>query len=207
MGRIMNLIGGGVMAVGASQFPEFSQQYVQRLGGMVDGLRPVVEQFDARADAAGLERQSLLDRLIGNADPLVAQTARDTEGHIQRYERLDAHYQKLRDASATQRLLHLNSFSDLEIAQATWSDYRGAVPIGADSWAITGGGLLAGFLAMMGLSGLASRIFRRREEEPVAEPQDDEAPEDQATHKDQGHEEDDWGIDAEVERDPLTDRS
>ncbi|MEM9851772.1 MAG: DUF2937 family protein, partial [Pseudomonadota bacterium] len=54
MGKWTNLAGGCAMLCATSQFPEFSQQYVQRLGGAVDELRRVAADFDASARAAGL---------------------------------------------------------------------------------------------------------------------------------------------------------
>lgn len=38
IGRVLALAGGLSGAVGLSQFPEFSQQYLQRLAGQVDAL-------------------------------------------------------------------------------------------------------------------------------------------------------------------------
>ena len=40
--RAIAVAGGLAGAAGLSQFPEFSQQYVQRLGGAVDELTAVV---------------------------------------------------------------------------------------------------------------------------------------------------------------------
>ena len=43
--RAITLAGGLAVGAGASQFPEFSQQYAQRLGGAVDALGEVVRGF------------------------------------------------------------------------------------------------------------------------------------------------------------------
>ena len=47
--RALTLAGGLTGAAVSSQFPEFSQQYTQRLGGAVDALAVVVADFDAMA--------------------------------------------------------------------------------------------------------------------------------------------------------------
>ena len=46
MRRMLATIGGLGLAVTMSQFPEYAQQYTQRLGGAVDELRVVTEDFD-----------------------------------------------------------------------------------------------------------------------------------------------------------------
>ena len=52
----------------ASQGPEFSQQYRQRLGGGIDELRQVVGRFDADARAHGETRRCAIARLRANPD-------------------------------------------------------------------------------------------------------------------------------------------
>ncbi|NRB05388.1 MAG: DUF2937 family protein, partial [Rhodobacteraceae bacterium] len=46
LGRAIALAGGLAGGLSLSQFPEFSQQYLQRLGGAVDALAVVVTDFD-----------------------------------------------------------------------------------------------------------------------------------------------------------------
>ncbi|MEO1364377.1 MAG: DUF2937 family protein, partial [Pseudomonadota bacterium] len=59
--RALMLAGGFAGAALTSQFPEYSQQYTQRLGGAVDALAEVVADFDASARAEGLSREAALD--------------------------------------------------------------------------------------------------------------------------------------------------
>lgn len=54
-----------------SQAPEFSQQYHQRLGGAVDELVVVVEQFDRDAEDNGLSRRAALKQMTVNENPLI----------------------------------------------------------------------------------------------------------------------------------------
>ena len=60
--RAITLAGGLAVGAGTSQFPEFSQQYAQRLGGAVDALSEVVADFDTSAVAEGLSRSEALCR-------------------------------------------------------------------------------------------------------------------------------------------------
>ncbi|WP_299848506.1 DUF2937 family protein [uncultured Roseovarius sp.] len=58
--RAMMLAGGIAGATGFSQFPEYSQQYTQRLAGAVDELSRVVRAFDADAGRLDLTREAAL---------------------------------------------------------------------------------------------------------------------------------------------------
>ena len=55
MRRMIAGIGGLALAIVLSQFPEYAQQYTQRLGGAVDELRVITEDFDRAALAAAAE--------------------------------------------------------------------------------------------------------------------------------------------------------
>ena len=52
--RTMALAAALLGGVTTSQLPEFAQQYRQRLGGAIDALTQVVEEFRADAAAHGL---------------------------------------------------------------------------------------------------------------------------------------------------------
>ncbi|MEF2547859.1 DUF2937 family protein [Aurantimonas sp. E1-2-R+4] len=65
-----------------SQSVEFTQQYLQRLGGAVDEIEMVVARFDAGAARAGVSRDAALKRLRGNSDPLAARQGEDAAATI-----------------------------------------------------------------------------------------------------------------------------
>ena len=52
--KTLTLVGGMFGAATLSQFPEFTQQYMQRLGGQVDALSVVIQDFDPSAQKAQL---------------------------------------------------------------------------------------------------------------------------------------------------------
>ena len=52
--RVLCLMGGLTGAIGLSQYPEFSQQYIQRLAGQVDALTIEARRFDDSALAEGM---------------------------------------------------------------------------------------------------------------------------------------------------------
>ena len=64
------LVLGGVLL---SQFPEYAQQYTQRLGGAVDELRVIIDRFRRRGGrGAGLTRAQALDRYRQAGDSFLA---------------------------------------------------------------------------------------------------------------------------------------
>ncbi|MFC3169383.1 DUF2937 family protein [Paracoccus fontiphilus] len=146
-------------AVALSQFPAFSDQYVQRLGGQVDALARVAAEFDASAQAAGLTRDQALADLSGS-------TFRDAHqaNMAQVFARLDrarTDLQMLRIAGPLERMLLPHRLRDAETLAATWGDFRPAVPVTvAGLWA-AGIGLVLGWL-LTALPGLFFRPERDR---------------------------------------------
>ena len=158
MARIVNIAGGMLLAAGASQFPEYSQQYVQRLGGAVGELKKVVVAFDAAATASNLTREGALQELSGT-DFLNKRQA-DMRLTIGRYERLKRDYEVLRDATAFEHVLYINRLTDRELVGHTWDDFEPAVPLTPDGAIFTVSGFMAGFLSLFGMTNLIRR--RRR---------------------------------------------
>lgn len=143
-----------------SQFPAFSDQYVQRLGGQVDALTRVAADFDASARSAGLSRDQALADLSGSAFRDAHQTAmRDV---FTRLDRARADLQMLRIAGPLERMLLPHRLRDRETLAATWGDFRPAVPVTvAGLWA-AGIGLVLGWL----LTAVPGLFARRRPDRP-----------------------------------------
>jgi hypothetical protein len=154
----LTLAGGALAALLGTQAPEFAQQYTQRLGGAVDELRRVVENFDRDARLEGLDRTGALARMAASPDPLFVRQGVTAAGTIGRFERLAAHRVQLETASAAGRVAGLAQGLDWDLARATADDYRLAVPA-----TVEGAGFgLAGFLAGFCLVRLLAWPFRRR---------------------------------------------
>jgi hypothetical protein len=159
--RTLTLAGGLSGALGLSQFPEFSQQYAQRLGGAVDELRLFVAEFDADAASVGLSREAAL-RDLANGGALGAARADSMQGTIARKDRLEAALGALQDAGPFTRAYHVLQFNDREIARAAFSDFKPAVPLTFEGAVFSGAGFLGGFLGIAMVFGLLRRLFRRR---------------------------------------------
>ena len=143
------------LAIALSQFPAFSDQYVQRLGGQVDALSRVAAQFDASARAAGLTRDQALADLSGSAFRDAHQS--NMREVFVRLDRARADLQMLRIAGPLERMLLPHRLRDAETLAATWGDFRPAIPVTvAGLWA-AGTGLVLGWL----LTALPGLLFRR----------------------------------------------
>lgn len=155
--RILALAGGIAGAVALSQFPEFSQQYVQRLSGAVDELRTVTIAFDTSARIAGMSREEAFEAM-GNGE-FQARLRDDMRTRIYRYERLNADYQSLAGAAPLERLARFYRIRDPELVQRTWDDYQPALPVTSEGLISAGIGFAGGWGLVTLLMGF---LFGRR---------------------------------------------
>ncbi|MBU1337231.1 MAG: DUF2937 family protein [Alphaproteobacteria bacterium] len=162
MRRIVAGIGGLSLAVVLSQFPEYAQQYTQRLGGAVDELRVITEDFDRAAAAGGLDRPTALARYNASNDDFLAGRGTSMTATFQRYDNLSATLARIEGAGAVERLQSLPAYLDTDIGQRTLENYRPAVPVTMEGILYAGGGFILGYLMLSGLWRFASMPFRRR---------------------------------------------
>lgn len=158
--RALILAGGIAGAAGLSQFPEYSQQYSQRLGGAVDALGQVVADFDASAAAAGLSRDAALAHMTGSA--FLDRRRADMARTFARHARLSADLSALRGAGPFMRAYHATRLTDPDIAARALADFRPALPLdfAGLAFGLVGFGLGAGLVS--GLLRLLRWPFARR---------------------------------------------
>ncbi|GLS80939.1 DUF2937 family protein [Paracoccus marinus] len=154
----LRLILGLIFAAALSQFPAFSDQYVQRLGGQVDALTQVATDFDASARRARLTRDEALAELSGSA--FREAHSGDMRQVFVRLEKASNDLALLRAASPLERIALPHRLRDVETLRATWGDFRPALPVTQAGFIAAGLGLLIGWL----LAGLLAAPFRRREQ-------------------------------------------
>lgn len=152
---VLRLIPAAALAAGLSQFPAFSDQYVQRLGGQVDALTRVAAEFDASASRAGLSREAALADLTGSGFRDAHQA--DMRHSFARLEHARADLAMLRMAAPLERMALPHRLRDRETLAATWRDFRPAIPVTSAGLIAAGIGFLAGWL----LPGLLAWPFRR----------------------------------------------
>ncbi|KAA8608105.1 prolyl-tRNA synthetase [Salipiger aestuarii] len=155
------LAAGLTGAVGLSQFPEFSQQYIQRLGGAVDELSRVVARFDGDAAALGLSRGEAL-RQLSTAGDFGAARARSMRETIMRETRLASDLAALDGAGPFMRARLAARMGDREIAARAWAAYRPAVPATFEGLSYAGAGFGVGWLGIALLAGVGRRVLRRK---------------------------------------------
>lgn len=157
--RVLCLAGGVVGAAGLSQYPEFSQQYMQRLGGQVDELSRQVKEFDATALADGMGREEMLEAMA--AIPLTQGQEAMWRRTIARHVRLGDNLVALRDASPIERMLMPHRMTDVTTFQAAWADFIPAVPISTAGAAAAGSGFIGGWAVIGIVLSLLTLPFRR----------------------------------------------
>ena len=157
--RALCLIGGLTGAAGLSQFPEFSQQYLQRLAGQVDELTRQVVEFDQTALADGMGREEMLQAMAET--PLVASQEALWRRTFARHARLSENLLILREATPLERLTLPHRMADAATAQAVWRDFSPALPLSVAGAASAGTGFLGGWVVLAALIGFVALPFRR----------------------------------------------
>jgi hypothetical protein len=163
--RALSMFAGGLMAVGASQAPEFAQQYAQRLGGAVDELRTVVRDFDADAARSGLSREDGLLRLETSPDRFTADRGVSQRRVIRRFETLEAQKQAMSAPDVVSRVAAMVRNYDNAIGREAMKDYRPAAPLTLEGLFFA----LVGFVAGIVVFAILLLPFGRRRRRP-AEP-------------------------------------
>lgn len=162
MRRTLGMVGGLALAVVLSQFPEYAQQYTQRLGGAVDELRIITTEFDTAAAAAGLTRQDALARYSAVSDSFIEERGQSMSRTFARFAELSAMLEQIRGADAVERVGLLPQFMDSEIGARALEDFQPAVPVTLEGLAYGGAGFVLGYLGSAGLFHLVLLPFRRR---------------------------------------------
>ena len=150
-----------LMCLGAAllaQAPEFAQQYRQRLGGALDELRVVTQDFERDAARSRLSRGDALERMTASPDAFVHDRGLSMGRTLARFERLSSQHAALERADPFMRPVEMVRGGDRAVLRAAWDTFEPAVPL-------TGPGLVWGALGalLFGTAGaLAGRILRPR---------------------------------------------
>ncbi|HWA85607.1 MAG TPA: DUF2937 family protein [Opitutus sp.] len=152
-----------VGAVAFSQFPEFMQQYLQRLGGHLDEARRELAQFRHAAAQSGLTLDQLIHQTAVNSDAAVARLGGVMTDAVDRVNSLEAAQSALLHASAWTRPFVFFQHVDPGIAHNTWTIFKPAVPTTPEglAYALLGIFVLLG-VYHLGLKWPIRRIARRR---------------------------------------------
>jgi Protein of unknown function (DUF2937) len=165
LSRIIRIVAFGLGLMGgvvASQGPEFSQQYRQRLGGAIDELNQVIARFDNDAQANGETRDGAIARLRGHPDDLVSRQGVAMQGNVERLGRLDAHRQAMIQAGPFARVATMVRDGDLDVMEAAYRDFEPAVPVTEEGFLSAAIGFVAVWGGILLLAGFLRSLRRPR---------------------------------------------
>lgn len=160
MRRSFGVLGGIVLAAALSQFPEYAQQYTQRLGGAVDELKAITAKFDSDATAAGLTRDQALARYESSPDSFLSGQGHSIEQDFARYQLLSATLQRIEGADAWERLRDFPSYFDSDIGHRTLDDFKPAIPVTEEGLLYAAVGLILGYMIATAFYSLLMLPFR-----------------------------------------------
>ena len=155
MSRMIAFIFGILGAVGTSQAPEFTQQYLQNLKGGVDRLTEVVERFDADAALSNMSRTEAVAACKRDERPGGVLSCKNRVEDVEAYTRFRLQLNELEQADPWQRPIFLARNFDEDIARSTFESYEPAVP----TTLVGGGYALAGFALLWGVVSLLLGII------------------------------------------------
>ncbi len=159
MFKVLSIMGGLAGAATLSQYPEFTQQYMQRLAGQVDALTVVVNDFEVSAMRSGLTRSQAFAQMTGT--PFLADRQADMRRTFARHAVLGDNLAELRAASPIQWLSMPQRLSDPETFANTWADFQPAAPLSVAGFVAAGFGGLVGWSLAAALLALIGRSLRR----------------------------------------------
>lgn len=159
--RTLYLAAAAAGGSATSQFPEFFQQYLQRLGGHVDQARIQAIRIQ---EAAAAEKLSLTDYLNSFLNSQIS--AHRRQGEILQLElseadRLSQSLESLTQAPVWQRPFMMTSHVEADILQAAATAFQPAVPITPEGFVYAGIGALIGIFLLRTLRSTPS-LFRRK---------------------------------------------
>jgi hypothetical protein len=131
-----------------AQFPEYAQQYRQRLGGALDELNAIIARFDTDAAQNGLSEDQGVTHLRDNPDSLVRAQGNQMKDLITRRERLQRQAQTFTDDGSFKRVWELATQADPHIAWRAYQSFEPGVPVTSEGFVsaaigfVIGGGLI-----------------------------------------------------------------
>ena len=162
MRRALSIVGGLALGFGFAQFPEYAQQYEQRLGGAVDELRIIVDDFDRGAAEFGLSREDALLRYALSPDEFIVDRGLSMRQTLARYERLSADLWQLQQAGPIQRAQLLPSYLDSDVGARALENFEPGVPATSEAlvWGLLGS--VVGYMLLYPFFGFVTLPFRWR---------------------------------------------
>ena len=163
MRRALSIVGGLALGFGFAQFPEYAQQYEQRLGGAVDELKIIVDDFDRGAQSFGLSREDALMRYAVSPDEFLQDRGLSMRMTIARYDRLSADLAQMQAASPIGRVQLLPHYLDSDVGARALENFAPGVPATGEGLAWGLAGTAIGYLILYPFLGFLTLPFRWRD--------------------------------------------
>ena len=166
LARVLNgaaaVLGAGAFA----QFPEFFQQYLQRLGGRVDQARIDLDRILSDAALLGRTLEAYLEELLASGTEAARQAARRELERVDQATDLQSAYDALSLAGPLERPFLFVRHFDPGVAEETLSIYAPALPATGEGLAYAAVGMLIALVMMAGseagVRGARRQLHRRR---------------------------------------------
>jgi len=150
------LFGGIVL----SQAPEMTQQYGQRIGGALDELRVIVENFDREAAENKIDRGKALTLYGASGEPFLRSQGVSMQQTIARFETLEAQNETLSSALPVLKPFVLIREADSAILANAWRDFVPAVPLSIPGLVWAAIGFISGWILLRTLAFLSRGAYR-----------------------------------------------
>ena len=164
LARMLNGVAAVLGAAAASQFPEFYQQYLQRLGGRVDQTRLELERLLNDAATLGRTLEAYLEELLASGTEAARLAAERELDRVGDADGLETAYQALSQAAPLERPFAFLWHFDPDIAADTLSVYAPALPATAEGAVYAAIGMVAGLGLMAAAEAGAGRARSRSRE-------------------------------------------
>lgn len=155
--RIFSVLG----AVSLAQFPQYIQQYLQRLGGHADEARRIVLRFNEAAVKSGRTLEDYILRFLLDSDPDISRQGEIMQEAVDRAAYLSDAVAALESANLFTRPFVFLSNLDTEIAMSALRVFQPGLPTTIEGGVYAFVGILLGLLVYNGLK-WPVRSFQRR---------------------------------------------
>ncbi|MGO4388218.1 DUF2937 family protein [Microvirga sp. 2YAF29] len=171
MPRVVRIIAFGLGIFGgivASQGPEYSQQYRQRLGGAIDELQRVIARFDADASVNNETQGTAIARLRSSPDDLISRQGVAMQANVERLGRLQTHREAMMQAGPFARVALMLRDGDQDVMEAAYHDFEPAMPVTEEGLLSTAIGFIMVWGGVLLLAGFLRSLRRRPRTRDVA---------------------------------------
>lgn len=160
IGRLLRACFAILGAAAFAQFPEFYQQYLQRLGGRLDQARFDLNRLIEDAATLGRTVEAYIQELFASGGEAAQLAAKRELARLDGAKELEQAYHALSQAGPLERPVAFLHHFDPGLAEATLQTFAPGLPVTLEGFAYAATGLLAGLLVSTAGAGAGRRAIR-----------------------------------------------